>query len=222
MIAARTHLARLAPVAALLLLAGCPAKDGAGDGASSTQESASPKAKSSGSAASSAGAAASSAAPAAPPAPPSPVDLDKKVWNDGKTTLALEQRDLSKVCLLKGVSMMVPEKSSIKPLMGSRGCVIRPFGEDGPYLFVVNDELNFKMKPKEELKGIKRVVEETPDSWVIEDQDAKSGFASRVTKKFGDHVHWCNGNTNGKPDGEAIARGLVKLCGTMTYTAPAK
>ena len=217
----RTPLACLFPVAALLLLPGCPAKEGVAEPSGSAEESASPKkSKASASGASSASAAASAAAP--PPAPPSPVDLDKKTWSDGKNTLALEQRDLSKVCLLKGVSMMVPEKSSIKPLMGSRGCVIRPFGEDGPYLFVVNDELNFKMKPREEMKGIKRLVEETPDSWLVESDDAKSGFASRVTKKFGDHVHWCNGNTNGKPDGELIGRGFVKLCSTMTYTAPAK
>lgn len=210
-------LLRLAPAAALLLLSACPAKQGAGEG-SSAKESASPKA--SGSAATSAGAAASSTAPKAPPPPPSPVDLDKKVWSDGKTTLALEQKDLSKSCLLKGVSMMVPEKASIKPLMGSRGCVIRPFGEDGPYLFVVNDELNFKMTPREEMKGIKRVVEETADSWLVESDDAKTGFVSRVTKKLGDHVHWCTGNSNGKPEGEQIARGFLKLCGTMTYTAP--
>lgn len=198
---------------------GCPAKEGGAAG--STTGDAASTAKHRPTSASS-GSAAVSAAPPAPPAAPSPVDLGAMTWTEAGTTLTLSMQDLSKRCLLKGVSMVLPDKAQIRPMIGSRGCSIRAFGDDGPYIFIINDELNGKMPPKEEMKGIKRTIEETADSWLIEDENPKTGFAGRVTRKLGDHVTWCTGNANGKPNGEQIARGLVKLCSTITYTAPAK
>jgi hypothetical protein len=205
-------------VLALVVLLGCSSKggeDGASASASASASAAMPKSPMSSTASASASAAATAGGP-------SPVDLSAKKWVDGATTLELETKDLSKTCLLKGISLMLPAQAKIKPLMGTRGCTVYPFGDDGPYLFIVNDELNFKLKPKEELKGVKRVVEETADSWLIEDENPKTGFAGRVTRKLGDRTVWCAGNTNGKPNGEQIGRGLVKLCSTIAYTAPAK
>lgn len=181
-----------------------------------------PRKSASSSTSAAASATSSAVASAAPVAPPTPVDLARQTWSEGGETLPLTTTDLSKRCLLKGVTMVLPEKVAITPLMGSRGCVVRPWGEKGPYIFVVNDELNFSLPPKSEIKGIKRVIEETADSWLIEDEDAKNGFAGRVTRKLGDHTVWCNVNANGKANGEVIARGLVSLCSTIAYTAPAK
>lgn len=212
-----------------ILVAGCPSSEGATERSSSAsadvgsaKSRSSSAAPTSSAAARSAARSAAAAAPLSPPPSPSPVDLSKKVWTDGGASLSLATKDLSKVCLLKGVSMLLPEKAKITMLMGSRGCVIRPWGEDGPYIFVVNDELNFTLKPKADLKGIKRTVEETADSWLVEDDDPKTGFAGRVTRRLGDRVHWCNVNAHGKPNGEQIARGLVKLCSTMAYAAPSR
>jgi hypothetical protein len=196
---------------------GCTAKEG--DAAATSTASASAKAKD---VSTSSANAARSAAPSAPPPPPSPVDLEAMTWTDGATKLTLGIQDLSKPCLLKGVSMVLPDKAEIRPMIGSRGCTIRAFGDDGPYIFIANDELNGKMPSKEEMKGVKRTIEQTPDSWLIEVEDKKTQFAGRVTKKLGDHVTWCTGNANGKPNGEQIARGLVKLCSTITFAAPTK
>lgn len=174
---------------------------------------------------SAAGASSASSAPSAAPVPaepPSPVDLTAKTWSHAGTTMPLATLDLSKKCLLKGVSIVAPEKVKITPLMGSRGCVLRPWGEDDPYIFIVNDELNMKLAPREELTGVKRLVEEAGDAWLIESTDPKTGFAGRVTRKLGDRVVWCNANSNGKPDGEVITRGLVKLCSTISFAAPSK
>lgn len=199
--------------------AGCPAKEGAeATSSAAANASSSPKGKTTGAASASGS---GSAGPTAPTAAPSPVDLGAMTWTEGGRKLPMSMQDLSKPCLLKGVSMVLPDKAEIRPMIGSRGCSIRAFGEDGPYIFIINDELNAKMPPKAEMKGIKRTIEETPDSWLIEDENPKTGFAGRVTRKLGDHVTWCTGNANGKPNGEQIARGLVKLCSTMT-TAPAK
>jgi hypothetical protein len=210
-------------ISALLLglsSAGCPAKEGNATASSASADASSPTNANPTAPASSS--APSSAAPAAPPAAPSPVDLEAMTWTEGDTTLTLSMQDLSKRCLLKGVSMVLPDKAQIRPMIGSRGCSIRAFGDDGPYIFIINDELNGKMPPKEELKGIKRTIEETADSWLIEDENPKTRFAGRATRKLGEHQTWCTGNANGKPNGEPIARGLVKLCATMTYTPPAK
>ena len=138
---------------ACALLSACSDK-AANATTSSAEEDEAPRKRTTAAASAATSAAPSAAASSTPNAAPTPVDLARQTWSEGGETLALTTTDLSKRCLLKGVTMVLPEKVSITPLMGSRGCVVRPWGEKGPYIFVVNDELNFSLPPKEQIKGM--------------------------------------------------------------------
>jgi hypothetical protein len=128
--------------------------------------------------------------------------------------------DLSQRCVMPGVSLLLPEKAPMNPLMESRGCVIRAFGgENGPYLVVINDELS-KLKEKNELQGIKRSFEETPETFLAEDDDAKVGFFGMRSFKAGARTYHCQGVSAGAEHGDEIVRGMMKLCSTMTVTPP--
>jgi hypothetical protein len=198
-----------------LFLAGCPAKkdDGAASGSATSGATSAPKTPTQ-------KPTASAIASAAPPEPPSPVDLQKKTWTQGGKTVELVMTDLSNSCVMAGVSLLLPKSAPMNPLMESRGCVIRAWGGDtGPYIFIINDELS-KLKEKSELKGIKRFFEETPETFLAEDDDAKVGFFGMRSFKAGARTYHCQGVSAGAEHGDEIVRGMLKLCSTMTVVSP--
>lgn len=163
-----------------------------------------------------------SSAPPPPPPPPSPADMAKKTWTyEGKTT-PLVMTDLTK-CFVKDVELLLPEGAKLTPLMESRGCVVRPHGEEGPYIMVISDEIPIDMPPKEKVaEKMKRLFEETPDGFMAEPKDANEVTFSRVQRKIGKHQMWCVGQPNKAKPSEEIARGFYQLCQTIEAVPPKK
>lgn len=198
-------------VAALLpLVLGCGSQDAtSGSSAPSSSSAAAAPVKSVASVASSA------APPPPPPPPPSPADMEKKTWTfEGKVT-PLVLTDLTS-CYIKNVQLWLPEKAKTTPTMESRGCVVRPHGEEGPYMIVLSDEIPFDMPSKEKLtQKTKRFFEEVPDGFMAEPNEPKDPTYSRVERKIGERRIWCIGQPNKSKPAEEIARGFFKLCQTI-------
>lgn len=217
-VARAMNLRHMVVVGMVLVATGCEAEKQASDSGSETEPKAKKTKKNNSKEPSADG---SAVVPAAAPAPkelPSPVDLSTMTWKEGEATRALVETDLTKRCLIKGMKITLPEGAPLSPLMGTRGCVSRAWGgEKGPYLFLVSDELPVKMPPRDEIKGIKRVVEETDNSWLAE-YDDKTGYAGRFTTKIGKRTYYCVANGNGVASLEVV-RGMMKLCGTLSEVA---
>lgn len=217
-----TSLARLTPgLLSIGLVLGCGSQD-------ASKSSASPSSSEKGGASTAAppvksvASVASSAPPAPPPPPPSPADMEKKTWTfEGKTT-PLVLTDLTK-CFIKDVQLWLPEGAKLTATMESRGCVVRPAGEEGPYMIVLSDEIPFDMTPKDKLAPkTKRFFEETPDGFMAEPNDEKDPTYSRVERKIGARRLWCIGQPNKSKPAEEIARGFYKLCQTIEAVPPKK
>lgn len=155
-----------------------------------------------------------SSAPAPPPKPPSAVDLEKMTWTEGGEIRPLVRTDLAKRCFVKDAEVVLIEGASITPLMGQRGCVVRPWGEKGAWIGILTDEIPVKMRALDDMEGVGKVLERTDESWLAEAQeDAGTTFHGRLHRKMGKRTFYCF--VSGADKDLPAARGLLELCTTL-------
>ncbi len=167
-------------------------------------------------------AASAAVASAKPKKAPSAADLSKMTWTVGDKSQALETINMKKRCFLKNLQVVLPEKASIQPLMGQRGCLIRPWGKDGAYFALLSDEIKTTYvsmeATKKASKSLERYIVETEDSYLAKSKKKDPHYFGSVERKVGKHTIHCLVKVPSADHDLEVARGMLELCTTMTTT----